>query len=496
MKNTQGKSSKSNKPQHGDKSQSRSRDKRDAHGASSDAARKAGKASRSTDSRKAGSPSRSASAAGRNGTQGRAVHDKRPFKSAASAHSASAKSPTSLCAVSGLCGACQSIDAPYAEQLKAKQRYMEELFADVAPRDVMQPILGMEDPFHYRNKVISPYARGKKLPSASGKGKGRASGPRYQILTGMYAKGTHRLVPTNDCLLENVVAKKVTLAVRDIMARYGIEPYDEDSGTGFMRHAVVRVGHESGEVLVTLVTNGSEFPSSKAFCRELIKRVPQVTTVVQNINTRQTNVILGNEERTLYGPGFILDTLCGLSFRISSHSFYQVNATQTEVLYEAAIALAGFDGAQTAIDAYCGTGTIGLVAAKRGAARVIGVDNVASAIADARLNAQHNGVENAEFVAADAGEFMRDIAARGSAVDAGELVLLMDPPRAGSTPEFLDAAIAMAPARIVYISCNPETQVRDIRYLQRAGYQVRTLQAVDMFPHTDHVESIALITRG
>ena len=335
---------------------------------------------------------------------------------------------------------------------------------------------------------------GKKLPGASGRGK--SAGPRYQILTGMYAKGTHRLVPTDECLLENEVAKRVTLAVRDVTSRYGVEPYDEDTGAGFMRHAVVRVGHESGEVLVTLVTNGLDFPSSKAFCRELIKRVPQITTVVQNVNTRQTNVILGDEERTLYGPGFILDTLCGLSFRISSHSFYQVNATQTEVLYEAAIALAEFDGTQTAIDAYCGTGTIGLVAAKRGAARVIGVDNVASAIADARLNARHNGVENAEFVAADAGSFMREIAARGDAADGSDLVLLMDPPRAGSTPEFLDAAIAMAPSRIVYISCNPETQVRDICYLKRAGYRVQALQAVDMFPHTGHVESIALITRG
>ncbi len=412
---------------------------------------------------------------------------------------------SSLCPVSGACGACQAIDVPYAQQLAEKQAFIEALFADVAPRALVRPILGMDEPFHYRNKVISPYARGKKLPAKPGK-PGKAAGaqkggakasPRYEILTGMYAKGTHKLVPTDTCLLENQVAKKVTLAVRDIMARYGVEPYDEDAHAGFMRHAVVRVGHESGEVLVTLVTNGRDFPSSKAFCRELIKRVPQVTTVVQNVNTRQTNVILGDEEHTLYGPGFILDTLCGLSFRISSHSFYQVNATQTEVLYEAAIALAGFDGTQTAIDAYCGTGTIGLVAAKRGAARVIGVDNVASAIADARLNARHNGVENAEFVAADAGAFMRELAASREGIAENEdLVLLMDPPRAGSTPEFLDAAVALAPARIVYISCNPETQERDLAYLARAGYRAEVLQAVDMFPHTEHVESIALITRG
>ena len=388
----------------------------------------------------------------------------------------------SLCPVSHECGACQAIDTPYVEQLAEKQRYMEGLFEGLAPQGAMRPVLGMESPFHYRNKVISPYAPGRKLP-----------GNRREILTGMYAKGTHRLVPTDKCLLENEVAKKVTLAVRSIMARYGVEPYNEDTGEGFMRHAVVRVGHNSGEVLVTLVTNADEFPSSKSFCRELVKRVPQITTVVQNVNTRQTNVILGEKERTLYGPGFILDTLCDLSFRISSHSFYQVNATQTEVLYNEAIAMAQLDGSQTAIDAYCGTGTIGLVAAKRGAARVIGVDSVAQAIADARLNAKHNGIENAEFVAADAGEFMRELA---SSQAPENLVLLMDPPRAGSSEEFLDAASVMSPARIVYISCNPETQVRDIRYLRKHGYEVAAVQPVDMFPHTEHVESVALLVKS
>lgn len=416
---------------------------------------------------------------------------------------------SSLCPVSGVCGACQSIDVPYEQQLAEKQAYIEKLFAGIVPASVVRPILGMQDPFHYRNKVISPYARGKKLPPKPGKSGGRAA--RYDILTGMYAKGTHKLVPTDTCLLENKVAKKVTLAVRDIMLRFGVEPYDEDAHEGFLRHAVVRVGHESGEVLVTLVTNGSDFPSSKAFCRELVKRVPQVTTVVQSVNTRQTNVILGTEERTLYGPGFILDTLCGLSFRISSHSFYQVNATQTEVLYEKAIEFAQLSGSETVIDAYCGTGTIGLVAAKRGAARVIGVDSVKQAIVDAKQNARHNGVENAEFIAEDASAFMRNLAGRREAftADAGEgshpagataaaneeLVLFMDPPRAGSTPEFLEAAEAMAPARIVYISCNPVTQVRDIEHLQRAGYRLEAVQPVDMFPHTRHVETVVLLSR-
>ena len=319
-----------------------------------------------------------------------------------------------------------------------------------------------------------------------------------------------------------------------------------------MRHVVVRVGHESGEVLVTIVTNEEKFPAGKSFAKELIARVPQVTTVVQNVNMRQTNVILGEQETVLYGPGFILDTLCGLSFRISSTSFYQVNATQTEILYNTAVELAGLTGAQTVIDAYCGTGTIGLVAATRGAQRVIGVESNAAAVRDAWENARHNGVENATFIAADATQFMREFAQKdtdelmdeakaNAAAELGEeaedavvhvagfngaasetdreadaastadfdapvaaanegagheLVLLMDPPRAGSTPEFLQAAADLAPQRIVYVSCNPETQVRDIELLQKRGYELQVVQPVDMFPHTAHVETVALLARG
>lgn len=413
-----------------------------------------------------------------------------------------AASSCALCPVFGRCGGCSQLDVPYAEQLAAKQRAVANLFADLAPAETMLPILGMEEPFHYRNKVISPYApakgKARKNGAAKGsaKGKGRGAGARLSrtdILTGMYEAGSHRLIPTDACAIENEVAKRVTLAIRDIMARWSMEPYDEDAGTGFVRHAVVRVGHESGEVLVTVVTNGEEFPSAKAFCRELVRRVPEVTTIVQNVNTRQTNVILGEKERVLYGPGFILDTLCGLSFRISSRSFYQVNATQTEVLYDEAIRLANLTGAETVIDAYCGTGTIGLVAAKRGATRVIGVDAVESAIRDAAGNARHNGVANAEFVARDATAFMEELAASGERPR--PLVLLMDPPRAGSTPAFLRAACELAPERIVYISCNPATQARDVRQLTESGYAVRAIRPVDMFPHTDHVESIVMLEK-
>ena len=437
----------------------------------------------------------------------------------------------SKCAVSQQCGACTAIDAPYEKQLEEKQAQIVELFDELAGEDcALHPICGMSEPYHYRNKVISPYAPGKRLGDTQGKGRassknargkhGARRGARHEILCGMYAKGTHRIIDSSCCLLENKEAKRIIQTIKQLMPKFGIEPYNEDTGAGFLRHVIVRVGHSSGEILVTLVTNDTQFPASKAFCRELCKRAPSITTVVQNVNTRFTNVILGDEgESRLYGPGFILDDLCGLRFRISSHSFYQVNATQTEVLYRRAIELAGLSGNEVVMDAYCGTGTIGLVAAKGlrasetagaasasaasagaaeadgagssasetpGAAKVIGVDKVTEAIKDARNNARHNKIENAEFFAEDAGKFMQKLAREGGHID----VLFMDPPRAGSSKEFLDAACQLKPERIVYISCGPNTQARDIAYLVERGYKLTDIQPVDMFPHTSHIENI------
>ncbi|MDO4400047.1 MAG: 23S rRNA (uracil(1939)-C(5))-methyltransferase RlmD [Coriobacteriia bacterium] len=409
-----------------------------------------------------------------------------------------AKPGCDLCPISGECGSCSHIAVPYEQQLESKQAYIRELFAPfMEPGCVLEPILGMEQPVRFRDKIASPFAPGRSVKQ-TGKGARGGAGARRDVLCGMYAAGTHRIVPIDDCPVEHEVGRKVIAAVRRIMLRYGMEAYDEDAGTGFVRHVVVRVGHESGEVLATIITNGAEFPGSKNFCRELVKACPQVTTIVQNVNTRDTNAILGSEERVLYGPGFILDTLCGLSFRISSHSFYQVNATQTEVLYRTAIDMAregaaSAAGGQTLLDAYCGTGTIGLVAASLiPGVQVLGVDNVESAIRDARLNARHNGIENAEFAAEDAGAYLKRMAAAGEKLD----ILMMDPPRAGASEEFLQAALALQPERIVYISCNPDTQARDARILREGGYRLRRIRPVDMFPHTSHVECVALLSRA
>lgn len=391
------------------------------------------------------------------------------------------------CPIDGRCGGCTLLSVSYDRQLRSKQAEMEALFADLLDDDArIRSIVGMKDPRHYRNKVVSPYV-----------GVYDKKARRRRVLCGMYERGTHRVIDSRECLIENQEAKRIILAIRDLMPKFGIAPYDEDADTGFLRHVQVRVGHASGEVMATLVTREDTFPASKAFVCALIKKHPSITTVVQNVNTRQTNVIMGDKERTLYGPGFILDSLCGLSFRISSKSFYQVNVEQTEALYTRAVEMARLTGTETVMDAYCGTGTIGLVAARGvsggpGAARVIGVEERPDAVADARNNARHNGIAAAEFVADDAGAFMRTLAARGEELD----VLLMDPPRSGSTPDFLKAACTLAPHRIVYISCNPKTQARDAEYLVAHGYRIDEMQPVDMFPHTPHTENILSFERA
>lgn len=385
------------------------------------------------------------------------------------------------CSIDGKCGGCTLLSIAYEEQLRSKQVEMEKLFSGLLDENAhVCEIVGMKDPRYYRSKVVSPYV-----------GVYDKKERRRRVLCGMYERGTHRVIDSRECLIENQEAKRIILTIRNLMPKFAIEPYDEDADTGFLRHVQVRVGHASGEIMVTLVTREDQFPASKAFVRALKKAHPSITTVVQNVNTRQTNVIMGEKERTLYGPGFILDSLCGLSFRISSKSFYQVNVEQTEALYTRAVEMAQLTGAETVMDAYCGTGTIGLVAARGvsgslGAARVIGVEERPDAVADARNNAKHNGIKAAEFVADDAGAFMRRLAARGEELD----VLLMDPPRSGSTPDFLKAACTLAPRRIVYISCNPKTQARDAEYLVSHGYRIDEMQPVDMFPHTPHTENI------
>ena len=375
------------------------------------------------------------------------------------------------CPAAGRCGGCQFQGVPYEDQLAKKQKEMEALLGGICP---VLPIIGMKDPEGYRNKVHHAFGLDRK---------GR-------IITGSYKEDSHRIVPSDSCMLEDPVSRDIIAGIRDLAASFRFSVYDEDRGTGLLRHVLIRRGFKSGQIMVVLVTGTPVFPSRNNFVKAMVKAHPGITTVIQNVNSKRTGMVLGDRSQTLYGPGFITDELCGLRFRISAGSFYQVNPVQTEILYRTAVEYAGLTGNETVIDAYCGTGTIGLCAAE-GARRLIGVELSAGAVRDAVSNARHNGVGNAKFFKDDAGRFMAAMAERGEKCD----VLFMDPPRSGSTEEFIRSAARLAPSRIVYISCGPETLARDLRSFVKKGYKVQKAQPVDMFPFTGHTEVIAKLSR-
>ena len=307
---------------------------------------------------------------------------------------------------------------------------------------------------------------------------------------GFYAAGTHRIVPCETCLVEDERARRILNSVARVAERLHIPPYDEDRGVGVLRHAVVRCGWKTEDVLLVLVTRVDELRDPGRLVSELRAACPEVTSIVQNVNDRRTNAILGRRCRTLFGPGVMHDQLLGCTFEIGPTSFYQTNPEQTEVLYQ--LALEGVAGSARVLDAYCGTGTIGICAARESEdVRVTGVEQVAGAIACARRNAEANGVQDrCRFVAADATEWM----AREGARERFDAVI-MDPPRAGSTPEFLAGVAALAPERVAYVSCNVVTQARDLELLRKRGYRLERVTPVDMFPHTRHVESVVTLRR-
>ncbi len=370
------------------------------------------------------------------------------------------------------CGGCQLQNMSYPQQLKWKQAKVERLLGKFHS---VEPIIGMENPYHYRNKVHAAFAPDKK---------------RQAIISGIYQSSTHRVIPVDSCMIEDETADKIIVTIRGLMKSFRIEPYDELTGRGLLRHVLVKRGFSTGQVMVVLVLVSPILPAKNNFVRALLKQHPEITTILLNINNRFTSVLLGDTEKVLYGPGYIEDKLCGCNFRISAKSFYQINPVQTQILYEKAIEYAGLTGTETVIDAYCGIGTIGL-AASGGAKNVIGVEVNRDAVRDAITNARSNGIKNAYFYTADAGELMSGMAEEKEKAD----VVFMDPPRAGSDERFLSSLVKLSPERVVYISCNPETQERDLLYLTSHGYRVERIQPVDMFPHTNHVETIVLIQR-
>ena len=392
------------------------------------------------------------------------------------------------CPVMRECGGCTWLGLPYRKQLARKQAAMAELFGGLIEPEALQPIVGMtgtpespKSPRAFRYKAATPFA----------------PGPRERVRCGFFARGTHDIVFCPECAVEAPGARHILNEVSRVATRLHIPAYDENSGRGLLRYAVLRMGWRMDEAMLTLVTRDRQVPRLRKLVDALRELEPRLTVIAQNINPRPGNAILGGETRILFGPPRMRDKLLGCTFEISPTSFYQTNPAQTEMLYQLAIDGMGLQAGDTLLDAYCGSGTIGLCAADTARTtgvdvHLLGVERNPEGIRDARRNAELNDLETcSEFVARDATEYLQRAAADGERVD----VLTLDPPRAGSTPEFLAAAAAMNPRRIVYISCNPTTQARDFEPLAQHGYHCTKLTPVDMFPHTEHVETVAVLQK-
>ena len=402
------------------------------------------------------------------------------------------KKPAAVCPYAKKCGGCDYQGMSYEQQLQEKQTYVRKNIGDYCK---VLPIIGMENPYHYRNKVHAVFDVERRGKHANGgrrtAGNGHAKAAPGGVISGVYKAGTHEVINIDSCEIEDELSSAIIRDIRGLLHSFKIKTYDEDTGYGLLRHVLVRRGFHSGEVMVVLVLGSPILPSKNNFVKALRKLHPEITTVVVNINDKQTSMVLGEKETVIYGKGYIEDTLCGCTFRISPKSFYQVNPVQTEILYNKAITYAGLTGKEKVIDAYCGTGTIGLIAASQ-AKEVIGVELNRDAVKDAVINAKRNNIKNEQFYNADAGKFMVELAEQNEKVD----VVFMDPPRAGSDEAFLSSVVKLAPKKVVYVSCNPETLARDLKYLTRHGYQAVECQPCDMFPFTKHVETVVLLSKG
>ncbi|MCR5428122.1 MAG: 23S rRNA (uracil(1939)-C(5))-methyltransferase RlmD [Lachnospiraceae bacterium] len=381
------------------------------------------------------------------------------------------------CPYSKKCGGCMYSGVSYAEQLEIKNGLVRKYLGPVAKENGIkpEPVAGAADPFYYRNKVHSVFARTKK----------------GQIVRGIYRRDSHEVIPVSGCLLENKKADAIIEEIKKLVPSFKYRIFDEDNGTGWLRHVLVRTGTCGGkeEIMVILVTSEVPFPGKNNFVKALRSAFPGITTIVQNINAKRTSMVLGERNIVVYGKGFIEDDSLGLRFRISPGSFFQINGPQTKKLYGLALEFAQLTGSETVLDAYCGTGTIGMFMSV-GAKWVIGVELNPYAVRDARDNAKRNGIGNIEFICADATKYMLGDMPTG--ID----VLCMDPPRSGSTPEFIKAAAGLGIGRVIYVSCNPETLARDLKLFMKQGYRVKRLSPVDMFPLTDNLECCALLEIG
>ena len=369
------------------------------------------------------------------------------------------------------CGGCQLQHLSYPAQLKWKRQQVVDAIERIGKLGGVEifETLGMENPLRYRNKMQFPV--GKNL----------------QI--GCYARGSHKIIDTNSCQIQNAGNDKILAAVRNVAKKFNLQPYDEDTHRGFLRHVMGRVGCD-GELMIVLVTAAKNFPNEKNFVRALRNELPEVTSIQQNVQTFHNNVILGRDTKILFGKPTIHDKIGGLKFNISARSFFQVNTAQAEVLYKTALDFADMEGGEIVVDAYCGTGTFALLFARQ-AHRVYGTEIVSSAIADAKRNARENNIRNVEFFVGDAVKVLPRLAESLHFPD----VIVTDPPRAGCDKKVLETFAAMETDKIIYVSCNPATLARDLKILDELGYRTKKIQPVDMFPFTSHVEVVAQIVK-
>ena len=370
------------------------------------------------------------------------------------------------CKICTACGGCQYQQINYDKQIEYKTNRVKQAIKRIAGLEAkVEKCIGAKHPYNYRNKIQVPFAKDKK----------------GNIVYGFYKENSHEIIPTKECAIENRKAAPILWDIKDLLKEFNIPIYNEDSGKGILRYVLIRTSYHYDELMVVLVTSIMNFPNQRNFIDSLIKLHPEITTIVENVNSRHTNVILGNKEKILYGPGFIKDDICGLTFEISASSFFQVNPEQVEVLYNTALELLDNDKNQIVLDAYSGVGTIGLIASKK-AKKVLSIEIVKDAHKNAIENAKRNNIKNINFFCGDSGEY---IANYEGDID----VVIMDPPRKGSDNKFLSTLINKKIKKVIYISCDPETLARDLKYLS-TYYDVNYIQPVDMFPMTAHVETV------
>lgn len=372
------------------------------------------------------------------------------------------------------CGSCHLQHMQMNAQADWKQAIVERMVKESSLKDLqVQNVITATNPYGYRNKMIIGFTRDKQ-----------------GVHAGFYEEYSHRIVPMEDCLLHDDLSNQLIRSLIAMVKKLRIEPYQEDRKKGILRHILIRKGAVSGQIMIVLITSQSAFPARGQFVDQIRKEWPAVKTIIQNINHRSTSIVLGSEEKVLFGSGYIEDELCGNTYRISASSFYQINHEQTEVLYQKALSLLETKGNEIVLDTYCGIGTIGMTLAPH-VKQEVGVELNKQAVKDAIQNAKRNHVDNIRFVAEDASVYMQKLAASRQRVD----VVIMDPPRSGSTHQFIQACAQLKPRAILYISCNPKTQIRDLEVFKSKGYVSDKMYLVDLFPQTNHVESIIKLVK-